>query len=203
MRRVVLRTSWQNPVTPEIVEFFRRAVGQPLRTPAPKDLRWQKVEPLLDPQTAVAGDRALTLVLLQQVLYTSSGFLPSRGGAEMIEEKTLRQIADLHKYLGLSYVELGMMLGVTDQPGRTVWCWERSGHEDFGTDVFTPVHREKLEEAHAGFMRLRKIFVAKRLRSVIRRRAEAFDGERALDWILRGKITEVAERYERLLSYQS
>ncbi|MGE5488058.1 MAG: hypothetical protein ACM3ZB_09610 [bacterium] len=45
------------------------------------------------------------------------------------------------------------------------------------------------------------IFRPERLPQVIRRRADAFDGERALDWILDGRIAEVADRYDEGLSY--
>jgi hypothetical protein len=37
----------------------------------------------------------------------------------------------------------------------------------------------------------------------IRRPAELFDGETALAWILRGRIAEVADRYETALLYQT
>jgi hypothetical protein len=50
--------------------------------------------------------------------------------------------------------------------------------------------------------RLLALFQPARLPLAIRRPAELFDGERALDWILRGRIGEAAGRYEIALSYQ-
>lgn len=118
-----------------------------------------------------------------------------------MDEKVLRQIADLRTYLGLSYDEVGKMLGVTENPGRTVWCWERNAHQEFGTEPFTDAYRVRLGEAHAALMRLLKIFVPRRLRLAIRRPAAAFSGERALDWILRGKIGDVVSQYEKLYAH--
>jgi len=47
-----------------------------------------------------------------------------------------------------------------------------------------------------------EIFRPERLFQVVRRKADLFDGESALEWILRGRVAEVADRYELALSYQ-
>jgi len=51
--------------------------------------------------------------------------------------------------------------------------------------------------------RLLALFRPERLPEVIQRPADLFDGERALDWIRRGRAAEVADRYEMALSYQA
>ena len=59
-----------------------------------------------------------------------------------------------------------------------------------------------VNRASSAVMRLAAIFRPERLPQVIRRKAALFGGESALDWILRGQIHEVADRYETTLAYQ-
>ena len=61
----------------------------------------------------------------------------------------------------------------------------------------------KLQAASAALSRLPAIFPPERLPQVIRREAELFDGKPAVDWIVRGRIADVAERYESALAYQA
>ncbi len=95
--------------------------------------------------------------------------------------------------LDLSYDLLGRVLGTS---GETVRRWERGSHE-------IPAERmADLVQADAGLRRLLEIFQPERLASGIRRKAGLFTGESALDWILRGRIAEAADRYEVALAYQ-
>jgi transcriptional regulator with XRE-family HTH domain len=95
--------------------------------------------------------------------------------------------------LGLSYDQLGRAFSVS---GETVRRWERGSH---------PIPDERLPDlaqADAALSRLLEIFRAERLLQGVRRKAELFEGETALDWILRGRIGDVAGRYETALAYQ-
>ena len=95
--------------------------------------------------------------------------------------------------LGLSFDQLGRMFRVS---GETVRRWERGSHP------IPDARLAKLAEADGALTRLTEIFRPDRLRQVLRREAELFDGESALDWILRGRISDAAARYETALSYQ-
>ncbi len=100
----------------------------------------------------------------------------------------------LMSVLRLSFDELGRLLGVS---GETVRRWERGGHR-------VPDERmAQLDQAEAALGRLLEIFRPERLARVLRRTAELFRGETALDLILRGRISEVADRYEAALTYQA
>ncbi len=96
--------------------------------------------------------------------------------------------------LGLSFDQLGRIFRVS---GETVRRWERGSHP-------IPDRRlAMLAEADGALTRLTEIFRPQRLRQVVRREAELFEGESALDWILRGRISETTGRYEMALSYQA
>lgn len=103
---------------------------------------------------------------------------------------TLRRLATS---LDLSLDELGRMLGTS---GDSVQRWERGLASVPGTQL------RMLTRANDALNRLLALFSPERLPLVIRRPTELFDGEPALDWILRGHIQEVADRYERAFSYQ-
>jgi transcriptional regulator with XRE-family HTH domain len=99
----------------------------------------------------------------------------------------------LMTHLVLSFDQVGRALGVS---GETVRRWERGSHE-------IPAERiADLLRTEAAVDRLLGVFRAERLAFVVRRPAELFSGESALDWIFRGRIGEVADRYEMALSYQ-
>ena len=103
----------------------------------------------------------------------------------------LRRLMSL---LRLSFDELGRALGVS---GETVRRWERGSHR-------IPDERmAELDRTAAALGRLIEIFRPERLARTLRRAADLFGGETALDWILRGRISEVADRYEAALAYQA
>ncbi len=94
----------------------------------------------------------------------------------------------------LSFEELGRMFGVT---GETARRWE------IGSSSISSDRKAAISSTKEPMDKLLKIFRHARLPQVIRRAAELFGGERALDWILRGKIADVANRYEITLRYQA
>jgi transcriptional regulator with XRE-family HTH domain len=109
------------------------------------------------------------------------------------QERARQALARLAELLRLSLDQLGRMLGVS---GETVRRWTRGSHR-------VPEERSaRIARADAALGRLLAVFQPARLPQVVRRRADLFDGESALDWMLRGKIAEVADRYELALSYQ-
>lgn len=95
--------------------------------------------------------------------------------------------------LELSQDDVGRMLGVS---GETIRPWHR-GATGIPAESLTAILA-----AEAGLRRLQNLFPAERLAVVVRRPVEIFDGESALDWILRGRIAAVADRYETVLLYQ-
>lgn len=95
--------------------------------------------------------------------------------------------------LELSFENVGRVLNV---PGETVRRWER-GISRIPSDALAT-----LELVDSALTRLTRLFLPQRLPEVVRRKAELFDGSRALDWILQGRISDVVDRYERALSYQ-
>jgi transcriptional regulator with XRE-family HTH domain len=97
-------------------------------------------------------------------------------------------------HLGLSQDELGRMLGVT---GESVRRWKTGA-------IAIPLSRlAEITAAESALNRLLQVFRTERLPLAIRRKAELFGGRRALDWILDGRIAEVADRYELSLAYQA
>ncbi|HWR50301.1 MAG TPA: hypothetical protein VN428_04295 [Bryobacteraceae bacterium] len=108
------------------------------------------------------------------------------------QEQGLRLIHNLAQSLDLSREDIGTMLGVT---GAQVVAWED------GTQPLPETVLGKLHCANNALGQLLTMFLPARLPQVIRRRADAFNGERALDWILDGRISDVAETYDSGLSY--
>jgi DNA-binding transcriptional regulator YiaG len=127
--------------------------------------------------------------LLSQVYDTASRLLLARR-----HDLEARLALDrLMLRLSLSQDEAARMLGVS---GETVRRWQRGA-------VKIPLSRAaQLLSMGEALQRLLALFQPARLPLTIRRQAELFDGERALDWILRGRIAEVAGRYEIALAYQ-
>ena len=127
--------------------------------------------------------------LLSQVYDTASRLLLARRH-DLEARLTLDR---LMLRLGLSQDEAARMLGVS---GETVRRWQRGA-------VKIPMPRAaQLLSMGEALDRLLRLFQPARLPLAIRRPADLFDGERALDWILRGRIAEVAGRYEIALTYQ-
>lgn len=99
----------------------------------------------------------------------------------------------LMTHLALSYDQLGRALNIS---GETVRRWERGTH---------PIPEDRMAElirADAALARLLEIFQPERLPQVLRRKADLFQGDAALDLILRGRLGDVADRYEVALAYQ-
>lgn len=96
--------------------------------------------------------------------------------------------------LGLSLDEAALIFGVR---GETVRRWEQ------GISGISDERMATLHVLDAALGRLVRLFRPDRLPSVVRRPADLFGGERALDWILRGRAAEVADRYDVALSYQA
>ena len=96
--------------------------------------------------------------------------------------------------LAVSYDDLGRMFKVS---GETVRRWET------GATTISNERKAEITLAGATLERLLKIFRTARLPEVIRRPAELFSGQTALDSIFQGKIAEVADRYETALRYQA
>jgi transcriptional regulator with XRE-family HTH domain len=141
--------------------------------------------PPLPPPADPAADRELLGIFHLAV------FEVLRAGQE--QERGRQAVRLLMSRLSVSYDQLGRAFGVS---GETVRRWERGSH---------PIPDERLADLarSAGALgRLEGMFQPERLSQVVRRKAGLFAGEAALDWILRGRIGEAADRYETALAYQ-
>lgn len=96
--------------------------------------------------------------------------------------------------LELSQDDVGRIFGVS---GETIRRWER------GVTSIPAQRRGEILDVESALRRLQDLFRPDRLPTVIRRPARLFDDETALEWILRGRIAEVADRYEDALLYQA
>jgi transcriptional regulator with XRE-family HTH domain len=137
--------------------------------------------PLADP----AADQELLVLFNLAVFEVLRGVQEQGRGREAARRLMAR--------LALSYDQLGRAFGVS---GETVRRWERGSH---------PIPDERLgdlSQADAALGRLEAMFQPERLAQVVRRKAGLFEGEAALDWILRGRIVTAADRYETALVYQ-
>jgi transcriptional regulator with XRE-family HTH domain len=114
--------------------------------------------------------------------------------AEGVAWRGRQIVRDLIVRLGLTKDEVAKMLRV---PSETLDSWE-SGRTTIPMDTLS-----QLQAAGTALSKLLGIFQPERLPEVIRREADLFDGKPAVDWIVSGRITEVAERYERVLAYQA
>ena len=101
-------------------------------------------------------------------------------------------LRSLMAHLDLGQDDLGRMFGVS---GETIRRWEHSQSR-----ISTAQEARILAEA--ALRRLLDLFRPERLAAAVRRPAELFAGDTAHEWILRGRIVDVAERYETALSYQ-
>lgn len=114
------------------------------------------------------------------------------------EEEALREglegLIDLRTTLDLDAGQLGRLLHV---PVDTVRRWEM-GEEPIPQGITAT-----LVEAQDSLQRLKSMFLPARLSQIIRRPAELFGGDSALEWILHGRIRQVTDRYDLLLRYQS
>ena len=96
--------------------------------------------------------------------------------------------------LDLTANQVGKMFRVS---GQVVRSWERADKE-VPDDM-----QAKLVSTEAALTKLLELFRPERLPQVVRRGAKLFDGQRALDLILRGCIADVAAQYEAALAYQA
>ncbi len=103
-------------------------------------------------------------------------------------------IRDLMIRLGLTWEELAAMFRVSVE---TLDDWE-SGRARIPKETLA-----HLQAASGALSKLLGMFRPERLPQVIRRPADLFDGKAAVDWIVGGRITDVAERYESTLAYQA
>lgn len=103
-------------------------------------------------------------------------------------------IGRLMTTLRLSYDDIGRMFSVS---GETARRWA------LGVSSIPADAAARLDVANQAINRMQRLIRPDRLPGVLRRQADAFDGDPALAWILRGRIADVAERYERDLAYQS
>ena len=141
--------------------------------------------PLLWPLADPAADQELL------VLFNLAVFEVLRGAE--VQEQGRDTARRLMARLSLSYEQLGRAFGVS---GETVRRWERGSH---------PIPDERLADlahADAAIGRLEGMFRPERLAQLVRRKAGLFGGEAALDWVLRGRIGDTADRYETALAYQ-
>jgi DNA-binding transcriptional regulator YiaG len=105
-------------------------------------------------------------------------------GAELHARQALRHVL---ARLELSNEDLSRMLAVS---ADTIVDWE-TGRTAMPVDV-----RATISRASGALTRMLNIVRPERLPQVIRRRVDILDGQSALDWILLGRIDEVANRYE-------
>jgi hypothetical protein len=113
---------------------------------------------------------------------------------ETVSNDGRQVLRELIATLKISFDDLGKMFKVS---GETVRRWEN------GTSSLPVDKTATILSTRAPLDKLLQIFQPERLPVVIRRDADLFDGERALDWILRGRIADVASRYEVTLRYQA
>ncbi len=111
---------------------------------------------------------------------------------EVKRARAMSILGRLKTGLDLGYEDLGVMFGVS---GGTARAWQ-SGAEEVPETTFA-----RMIAAESALNRLAELFRPERLPQVIRRRAPVFDNERALDWILDGRIAEVARRYDNGLAF--
>ncbi len=134
-----------------------------------------------------ASDREkLFRAYLQSAAAGATEALQSQRGVEVLTR--------LANNLKLSFDDIGYMLKVS---GETVRRWAR------GTISIPDDHLATVDLLRVALDRLETMFLPDRLPQVIRRPADLFEGERAMDWILRGRLRDVADRYEVLLRYQA
>jgi len=171
----LLLTEWER-----VVDTLRaRGWGTEVREP--RYHYGSPLEPIADP----AADQELLVLFNLAVFEVLRGVQEQGRGREAARRLMAR--------LSLSYDQLGRAFGVS---GETVRRWERGSH---------PIPDERLADlarAAAALGRLEAMFRPERLAQVVRRKAGLFDGEAALDWILRGRIVLAADRYETALVYQ-
>ncbi len=147
------------------------------------DLLRQVEAVLANPSLKDASEMRLALHRAVDESLTNAGLYPE--GAALV--------ARLGRLLEMSHEDLGRVFRVS---GETVRRWERN-------QVQIPSPRlAEIQAMSAAADRLEAMFLPGRLAQVIRRPAGLFEGGTALEWIERGRIADVAGRYETALSYR-
>lgn len=113
---------------------------------------------------------------------------------ETSESQARQSLRNVLTRLELSAEDISQLLAVSSQD---IGEWE-SGRRPIGSE-YQPV----INRASSAVGRLLAMFRPERLPDVVRRKAELFGGQSALEWILQGRIGEVVNRYEAALTYQS
>lgn len=171
-----------------LVEAWRRtaeALGESIYLPATGGSGLEVREPGTPYRASLDLEREL-LTLYNTVVFEVLLAAEGMGRGRDILRRLMAQ-------LSLSYDQLGRAFGVS---GETIRRWERGSH-DIPADRMTT-----LVEAEAALRRLLNIFKPERLPHVLRRKATLFGDESGLDLIFRGRMAEVADRYEVALAYQ-
>ncbi len=115
-------------------------------------------------------------------------------GQLVIDSAEATRIRRLRDAFGISASDVGKIIGTASDLVDEV---------ESGRSKLPARHNAKLADASRALDRLLAIFRRDRLASVIRRPARAFGGQTPLEWILEGRIEDVAERYHYGLAYQS
>lgn len=113
--------------------------------------------------------------------------------AETADSQARQSLRNVLTKLELSLDDISRLLGVSSVE---VEEWET------GDRPIAAEHQTVLNRVSSAVTRLSAIFRPDRLPKVIRRKAELFDGESALEWILEGRTEDVLERYEAAFAYQ-
>ncbi len=109
-----------------------------------------------------------------------------------LQAATVFDLRRLRDSLGLSAEELAETLGTTV---ADVGAWlEGRASVPFVTAV-------RIRDSIEALDRLESVIAPERLADVVRRPADLFGGNSALNLIVNGRIHEVAEKYDRLLAY--
>jgi transcriptional regulator with XRE-family HTH domain len=164
-------------------ELHASAFGVPRAVAGVRNPDAQQLEKAVLPGAGVEEEMAIYNAAVSELL--------AQRGREARIRQALRR---LRTHLGMDYDEAGRMLGM---PHEMVRRWE-SGEVEVPDS-----ERAAIFGADAALTELLEIYRPERLPEVIRRPARLFDGQRALDWILAGRIQGVAERYRRTFLYQA
>lgn len=154
----------------------------------------EELEPVQDELTESLYAAAERLFEQQEWLVVFHQAVEQIVASELGAAQSRAALRSLMARLELSQDDLGRMFGVS---GETIRRWER------GVTSIPAQRSAEILAAESGLRRLQDLFRPERLAAAIRRSAELFNGESALEWILRGRIAEVADRYEQALLYQA
>ena len=148
---------------------------------------------LIHDQFSPAAIRLQGSDLDREFLLVFSVAVAEKLSADQAESQARQAIRQLLARMELSVADLGRLLGVS---ADVVDQWESA-------QVMMPADaRAIVTRANSALSRLLAIFRPERLPQVIRQKVALFRGESAYDWILQGRIQEVADLYEVAFAYQ-